>query len=244
MQTSPIPDPARFFGDSRFKTYLDAAHGDISLAYETYAWNARLAGAFHEVLGHAEVAVRNAIDVQLRIWNQRQTNNPRNPGKTFNEEWCIDAAIPLHGLVKKALGNEVTSARNAKSSRPSTHARKHATITHDDLVSQLSFGTWNHLIPFPGRKSSPQIHLWEEAIQVSFPNIKPGLEGLRQVKTPLNKLHQLRNRVAHCEPLLQVEANGRLQDIARLAGYIDQKIADWIMGQQRVREVTRERPTT
>lgn len=71
-------------------------------------------------------------------------------------------------------------------------------------------------------------------------------KGLKvcEVKTPLNNLHHLRDRVAHCEPLLQVGANRRLQDIARLTGYIDQQITDWIMGQQRVREVVRKRPTT
>lgn len=243
MKTSSIPDPNQFFGDSRFSTYLKAAHGDVSLAYELYAWNARLAGAFHEVLGHAEVAVRNAIDTQLRGWNKQQSDNPRNPGHAFSEEWCIDSAIPLHGLVNTSLVKAHGYAISAKSSRSSSHARKHAEITHDDLVSQLSFGTWNGLIPWPKSKSAPRLHLWEESIKKAFPNIKPGLDGLRQVKSPLNKLHHLRNRVAHCEPLLQVEANRRLQDIARLTGYIDQQIADWIMSQQRIREITRERPS-
>lgn len=236
--------PLNFFGDSRFSTYLTAAGGDTSLAYDLYAWNTRLAGAFHEVLGHAEVAVRNAIDTQLRDWNQQQTDNPRNPGKTFTEQWCIDTAIPLYGLVATPLKKARNYAGAAKSSRPSTHARKHAEITHDDLVSQLSFGTWNHLVPWPNSKPTPQLHLWEEAVKNAFPGIKPGIEGLRQVKKPLNNLHHLRNRVAHCKPLLQVEANRRLQDIARLTGYIDQPIADWIMGHQRVRDVARERPAT
>lgn len=244
MNTSPVPDPAQFFGDSRFSTYLTAAGGDTSLAYDLYAWNTRLAGAFHEVLGHAEVAVRNAIDTQLRDWNQQQSDNPRNPGKTFTEQWCIDTAIPLHGLVVAPLKKARSYAGAAKSSRPSSHARKHAEITHDDLVSQLSFGTWNHLVPWPNSKPTPQLHLWEEAVKNAFPGIKPGIEGLRQVKTPLNNLHHLRNRVAHCEPLLHVEAKQRLQDIARLTGYIDQPIADWIMGHQRVRDVARERPAT
>lgn len=187
--------------------------------------------------------MRNAIDAQLRNWNRQQSNNPRNPGKTFNEDWCTDTAIPLHGLMSVPLKKARKNAGAAKSSRPSSHARKHAEINHDDLVSQLSFGTWNRLVPWPSNKPTPQLHLWEEGVKNAFPNIKPGIEGLRQVKTPLSNLHSLRNRVAHYEPLLHVEANRRLQDIARLTGYIDQTIADWIMSHQRVREVAREMPS-
>lgn len=242
LQTSPVPDPTQFLGVSRFNTYLNAAHNDVSFAYELYAWNTRLAGAFHEVLGHAEIAVRNAIDLQLRSWNPKQSDNTRNGGKTFNEEWCIDPALPLHGLMKDELKRAQRYANKAKNSRLPSHARKQAEITHDDLVSQLTFGTWNSLVPDPDEKDTARIHLWEEAIKGAFPEIKSGSEGIRQVKYPFKTLHKLRNRVAHGEPLLHLEANKRLNDIARLTSYIDPQITDWIMSQQRVRETVSERP--
>lgn len=212
------------------------------LGFELYAWNARLAAAFHEVLGHTEVAVRNAIDIQLRQWNKQQSDNPRNPENFFTEEWLFQTAIPIRGLISDSVKKVRSSADRAMGYRPVTHTRKHAEITHDDVAAQLSFGTWNRLIPLPNSAPSTQHLLWNEAIQFAFPNIKNGHEGSRQVKSPLNVLHRLRNRVAHHEPLLHVEANCRVLDIARLTGYVDQDIADWIMAQQRVREIVRERP--
>lgn len=45
----------------RVATYLDACNGDLDRALRLYRWNARLAGALWEALGHGEVLLRNTI---------------------------------------------------------------------------------------------------------------------------------------------------------------------------------------
>lgn len=53
----------------RWRTYLSYAKGNHQLALDLYEWNLRAAAATHTVLSVVEVALRNAIDRSLRVWN-------------------------------------------------------------------------------------------------------------------------------------------------------------------------------
>ncbi len=53
----------------RLEPYLAAA-GSVSGALRLYRWNLELSGAIHDSLGVVEVAMRNSIDAQLRMWNR------------------------------------------------------------------------------------------------------------------------------------------------------------------------------
>ena len=59
-------------GPARHQTYMDAAAGTPQRAAELYEWSNKLAGAWHSHIAYVEVAVRNAIDRQLRTWNASQ----------------------------------------------------------------------------------------------------------------------------------------------------------------------------
>jgi len=51
---------------------MAAAAGTPQRAAELYEWSNKLAGAWHSHIAYVEVAVRNAIDRQLRTWNASQ----------------------------------------------------------------------------------------------------------------------------------------------------------------------------
>lgn len=146
-----------------------------------------------------EVAVRNAIDEQLKPWNKDQGRNVNNSGFDFTDEWIAHPAIPLHGLMSAHSKNAQSYAQTARGKRPPHHPRKRAPISHDDLLAQLSFGTWTSILPNPNRPrvSTPKIRIWEEAIVYAFPKADPGDAGIRQVCEPLKRLHNLRNQVRH-----------------------------------------------
>lgn len=62
------------------------------------------------------------------------------------------------------------------------------------------------------------------------------------VASRAHRLLALRNRVAHMEPLLAVNAKARHRDAVRLVGAINPELQGWFAGVSRVREVERERP--
>ncbi|MFJ4264593.1 hypothetical protein ACIPYU_19305 [Paenarthrobacter nicotinovorans] len=235
-----------YLGGPRLAPYMSVSQNDAALAVELYEWNLRLGAAFQEVMMLLEVALRNAIDEQLRPWNAAQSDNTHNPGKTFNDEWISAAAIPLHGLMTVHTKNAIRYAEAARAKRPPQHPRKQAPISHDDLLSQLTFGTWPGILPNPKylQASIPKTRIWHEAIVKAFPHTAPGSAGILQIAEPLKRLHNLRNRVAHGEQLLEVNVNARFGDALRILAAIDQELADWCVDVSRVRDVKKQRPHT
>jgi len=84
---------------ARMSTYRHyTASDDDALAL--YRWNILAAGAASETLGLVEVAVRNAIDRELRLWNAA---NPNAHGRQFyasqNVLWnqALNRAFPGQG---------------------------------------------------------------------------------------------------------------------------------------------------
>ena len=211
-----------------------------------YEWNLHQSAAFQESIMMMEVILRNAIDERLRPWNIAQSKNVHNPNATFTDEWIEFPALPLHGLIKTGYANAEKYARTARAVRHKSHPRKTAPISHDDLLSQLSFGTWPNLLPHPDYPSSnkPKLRLWEEAIVFAFPHAPSGTGGIKAMCGAIKRLHSLRNRVAHGEPLLEVNVNARFGDILRVLASIDQDLADWCVDVSRVREVLKHRPTS
>ena len=57
----PAPVIQRHLSEPRLRPYLEACGEDLPRAVGLYRWNARVAAAFWEVLGHGEVVLRNAI---------------------------------------------------------------------------------------------------------------------------------------------------------------------------------------
>ena len=228
---------------SRFGTYANAAGGDMDLALRLYLWNIQLAGAFHSSLGLLEVLLRNAMDAELRKWNAAQ----RHPDVTLHPgEWLLDPARPLNTLTASARKTAAQNAVKARAARPSSHPRKHAPITHDDILAQLTFGVFVRLLPTVD--AADKTHrarevLWNEALVDAFPGAKYDRDGLI-VADRAGRLLALRNRVAHLEPLLGVNAVARHRDAVRLVGAINPELQGWFAGVTRVREVARERPET
>ncbi|MEU4646042.1 hypothetical protein [Nocardia fluminea] len=83
----------------RLATYSARCGNDPFLALELYKWNLHLSAAFQQVLAISEVALRNAIDQQLRTWNAYQPHHTRT-GATHGADWLIDPARPLNSLTR------------------------------------------------------------------------------------------------------------------------------------------------
>lgn len=235
----------RFLGEARMSTYRNACDGSDFAAMALYEWNLRISAAFQEILMTLEVALRNAIDEQLSVWNQDQSGNFRNQGRLFTRSWIENPATPLHGMMQDAIAEATRQAVAASGRRQKDHPRRKVKPTHDDVLSQISFGKWTSLMPYGtnGRlKATRYTALWEESLAQVFPHAPQGDRGMRDVAARLHRLHHLRNRIAHGENILSAQPEHRLIDAFFIVKYMDPALGDWLMKISRVRAVSKQRP--
>ena len=207
----------------RLQSYLTSTNGDLEQAIALYDWNARVGGALHEDIGRLEVVFRNALDGALvtygvaqhwpTVWYRRRQ---LFPGK--------------HGA--RAL-DDIKTARNRAT-------RRGVSEVHGKVVAELSFGFWRFLCTRPYLTS-----LWVPAVADAFPN-HPDHGDPRAVRQAVDdriqRVHFLRNRVAHHEPVHHRNLMWDLDSIAQLAGWISADAQDWIVGASRAADVINDRP--
>ncbi len=241
---------ADVLGTARFATYLHHAGNDHD-ALQLYRWNLEMSGALHEALCIAEVALRNVLDRELRTWNAMQ---PPRRGATYGDNWIENPAGPLWAILhpgggrggpRRSVHREANerALKDQRDRRPG-HRRHGMPVDHDDLVAHLTFGTWKKML---ARKDAhhpsgigpvAQRTLWNEALHRSFPN-KPSPTVIHYW---VDRLHTLRNRVAHHEPLCDTDPTSYHRTVARLLRAMDPALAEWFAGVSRIPEVDRRRP--
>lgn len=113
-----------------------------------------------------------------------------------------------------------------------------AAVPPGQVVATLTFGFWASLT-----NKSYHRPLWRPYLAHVFANGSPGND---EVRDALRALAELRNRIAHHEPIVfravagklqQQNLNGVLQTILKAAGWISPETASWIRSQSRLSEV-------
>ena len=170
--------------EPRLGPYLADANGDEKIALASYHHNLRVSGAVYEDLAIVEVALRNAMDTQLRLWNAIQTGANRNP------DWLLSPAPLLRRLLRNDLTKATGRARGVGQMHP----------THNDLLTHMTLGTWRYLLP---DSDSGKQYLWRAALSRAFPHMVGQPQRMTDAVTGV---WLLRNRVAHLEPLTKVSA--------------------------------------
>ena len=238
ISQSPPLDPrtaavVRGVSPVRLQPYVTAAGGTVRDGVRLYQWNIDLSGAVYESLHVFEVFLRNAMDSQLCRWNAGQRDRTAGSGSAHSADWLMDPAPLLVRLAGRDIREATSRAQRAvRSGQPQGRAAIHA-----DVLAQLSLGTWRYLLPDkdPGRQ-----RLWSDALSHAFPNLTgTGRDLTRQVAG----IHQIRNRVAHLEPLLRSGmARRELNAMRAVLAAIDPLAEQWFTSQQRVATILRARP--
>lgn len=216
---------------ARLAPYLDATGGDLPAALRLYRWNIEMSGAVYKMLHVVEIVLRNTIDAQLRSWNSTQVD--KETGHAHSADWTLDPAR----LLQRLAGRDLVKARQRAmraAAECSTGSRR---MTHDDVIAQLSLGTWRFLLPGtdPGRR-----RLWRDALIGGFPRLGRPEQGL---VTDVDGLHRLRNRVAHLEPLVPVgTVVPHLLAARRVLAAIDPHTEEWLATTQTVTPIAKGRP--
>jgi hypothetical protein len=142
-----------------------------------YVWNTRLTGAFHETLGAFEVIMRNVLDRQLTAYHQIVLAG--------DGCWYTYTLMPWRSkkIIDQIIKARAQATRNGN--RPEIHGK---------VVAELTFGFWRYILAAPYQPT-----LWAPALRRAFPHL--GSQKREAVYGPIDRLHALRNRVAHHEPI-------------------------------------------
>lgn len=216
----PLEDPLQRtleerLGVARLRPYRQVVGGNLEPALALYAWNTLAAGAFFEDLGHLEVVLRNALHAELTTWHA----NSRRPGHWYDDP---------DGLLAPQRLDDIATARQRLS-------RSHQVETSDKIVAELTFGFWRFLLD-----KRYQTTLWAPALRHAFSHLTPRNRAL--VYEPLDRLHRLRNRIAHQEPIHHFPLSEHHGDLLRLVGFIDPSVRGWVATGSRVPPILATRP--
>jgi hypothetical protein len=193
---------------------MSAAAGDRSKALALYEWNAMISASILHDLAHIEVGLRNAYDRALTA---------ATPGGLH---WSDDPYRFFTTVTKRAENGtrvdnaevsrrQIEAARKAAKKAHRTGSNPDRALTGEDLIAELSFGFWRYLSTANREKT-----LWVPVLRHGF---QPKTER-KAVDVHADMLHQLRNRVAHHEPLLRARLTARHRDMAALARLISPQL--------------------
>ena len=227
-----MSDPSTFIpavirdrlGVDRLRSYLEDCHNDLDQALDLYAWNGQIAAAFLEDLGRLEVVLRNCFDEALTALVS--SSGQQHP-------W-FDHKQLFSGLHGNRTRDDLVRAK--------MRATKNGRLPVDQgaVIAELGFGFWRFLCA-----ARHHTTMWVPALAVQFPN-HPGQENASlvraDVESRMDRLHFLRNRVAHHEPIHRRELAIDAEMIFELALWMCADTHAWMVSLSRIPDVLDSRP--
>lgn len=125
----------------------------------------------------------------------------------YGQSWFDDPAVLVIGYQTGCI----TKARQ-------TLQKADKVITRSQIIAELNFGFWSSLF---GRLAH---HLWQ-TLRPTF-QAKGIQRGM--IAKELRELRQLRNRIAHYEPIIALPLAQRYASITTLTGWLSPSAAAWI----------------
>lgn len=215
MSRAPAAVLQQRLSAERLRSYLAMAAGDLDAAILLYEWNCAISAALFEVLGDVEVIVRNALHDSLTSWHAHGS---------FAGEWYDNE----HGLLAPQAVVYITAARIRLEKR-----RK--PISPGAVVAELNFGFWRFLLT---KKYAST--LWSVVGKTAFPALDHGRPEVFRAR--MARLHDLRNRIAHHEPIHWRDIALDLKDCLMVIRAVCPVSEAWSRDRSRVLQVLALRP--
>lgn len=134
----------RLLSDDRLRKYLERFGSDRAECIQLYAYNTAVSEALYTPLQGLEIALRNAIDIQLVNW--------------YGSNWHLDRNRIFEQPLIQMIDGADMEVRREKSA-PS----------RGDIIAELNFGFWTTVLS--QRYDDP---LWRETTRHAFPNLPRG----------------------------------------------------------------------
>jgi hypothetical protein len=217
-----IADAKRLFSAERLAPFVRLA-GTDSGAIALHLQTMRISAALMPIVGLLEVAIRNAIADRLSAVHGA-TDWIRAPKSPFEWKEDEDAGIrraiayaqrssyakldnrEKQALDKAAFPNGVPS--ELPHGKRVKERQKRISVSTDEIVVQLTIFFWKRLF-----SSDYEATLWKPALRGLFPN---KAIGRAIVSTNLESLYEVRNRIAHHEPI----HGGRLREVLKAIDFV------------------------
>jgi hypothetical protein len=199
----------------RLSSYDRLTGGRESDALALYEWNTAIGAAFYASLQGFEVLLRNALDRELTRWHRAQ----RRPGHWYDDPPGILDDRGRHDIVRARQRIIVARRR----------------VTPGRIICELSLGFWRSLL-----SSQYEHSLWTPALRHAFPGLRP--QRRRRIADPVARLHVLRNRLAHHEPIHRRDLAADYADLLFVVGAICPRARAWVDQTSTVDLVLAQRP--
>ncbi|WP_321927209.1 hypothetical protein [Burkholderia sp. BCC1998] len=203
---------------ARVGTYEAATRDPQQLpgALALYAWNAKVSGAMLAPLHLCEVVVRNAVsDALAAVYGANWPWAPAFEGSLPS---------PPQGF---SLRRELQSARNRQ---PST----------GKAIAELKFAFWQKM--FTGRFDA---QIWNLHLNTVMPFLNPAWtvqQSRKKIYDDLESIRQLRNRIAHHEPIISRPLAVDFQKIQELIAFRCPLTANWMTNNQQAQALIAAKP--
>ena len=201
-----------FISQSRLEPYLNARSGDLKQALRLYTWNIEASASLWGELHVLEISLRNTIHDRMI----------QQFGKA---EWWTDKKVKLTYPQKIMLK---TAVKNANENA----TRKKRTTVPEDVVANSFFAFWTAFLGPAGLLQFETLY-WQPFLKYAFPNFTGSRKDLFN---DFDHVRLLRNRIAHHEPICMRFLIGDHNRILRIAGYINNDIAQYIKSHSRIIE--------
>jgi hypothetical protein len=197
----------------RLNTYLVPAGFNRGYAIQLYVWNSRLSESLHLSLQTAEVTLRNAVHGRLC--------------SLFGDAWPTDdrfrQCVPREGL--SSIDKVIERIQKAK--KDPTTGR---------IIAGLSFEFWTYLFA-----SQYDRKLWQSALHLTFPNMPKHMKR-HHLQKEIIDIKEIRNRVAHYEPIFRRDLSLIHTNIIRLIAYRCEETAAWVRHHSELPAALRAKP--
>jgi len=171
-------DFERIMSSPRMNRYVTACSNNTRKAMTLYRLNLKLSQELFTIISCFEIALRNAIDYHYKsIHGNDWLRDAANVGGVFDNNQCRKSKHIIERGLRKLNHN----------------------YTHSKLIAEMDFGFWRYLFSQPQFRAGGQSLLRIfPAKPISTPTIQ---YNHRYVFNELEKINDIRNRIAHHEPI-------------------------------------------
>jgi len=191
----------------RIRPYIARAGGSKVRAIWLYERNTAMSEALYGVIQGVEVSLRNAIHRELST--------------RFGATW------PDIVQLEQPQRDKLTIAK-------SEITRDKRSVTPGALVAQLSLGFWTSLISAVYEKQ-----FWVPCLHRAFPNAlqrkttadgtaRSAPIGRKEIFEQLDKIRNVRNRIAHHEPILKLDLPKLYSESITVISWVCPVSSDWV----------------
>ena len=196
--TAIIKELEKSLSAKRLSRYVTLTEGDVEQAIKWHLWNSALGAALHVPMQNFELLLRNALNDQLSA--------------KFGECWYEELYSQFHPIFQR----QISSAKDELTKQARLPLQSSA------VIAQFTFGAWINLIHHRYDRL-----LWKFCLYKAFSN-QPTIFNRKLLKSSLEQIRGLRNRIAHHEPICNRELDKDFKLILEVATWISPLTANWI----------------